>query len=171
MTRRAVEALREYEETNLFLRALIRELGFKTSVVTYDRNERFAGASKYSLLLMIRLAIEGVTSFSIRPLRIATIVGLCISIFSIVLIIWALYLRLALREALPGWASIVIPIYFIGGVQLLCFGIMGEYIGKIYLETKRRPRAHLVEFLESWVPEPKTRDYSGPSQAGPDEVQ
>ena len=170
MTRRAVEALRQYEETNLFLRALIPELGFKTSVVTYDRNERFAGTSKYSLSMMMGLAIEGVTSFSIRPLRIATIVGLCISVFSIVLTIWASYLKLVLSEAIPGWASIVIPIYFIGGVQLLCFGIMGEYIGKIYLETKRRPRAHLAEILEPWVQEPKRGDRSGPGQAGPDEL-
>jgi polyisoprenyl-phosphate glycosyltransferase len=169
MSRRAVEALRQYEETNLFLRALIPELGFKTSVVAYDRDERFAGSSKYSLSMMIRLAIEGVTSFSIQPLRIATVVGLCISIFSIFLTIWALYLRLVLREAIPGWASIVIPIYFIGGVQLLCLGIMGEYIGKIYLETKRRPRAHLAECLEPWAGEPRRENRSGPSQAGADE--
>ena len=172
MTRRAVEALRQYEERNLFLRALIPELGFKTSIVAYDRNERFAGTSKYSLSMMTRLALEGVTSFSIRPLRIATIAGLCISILSIVLTIWASYFKLVLNKAIPGWASIVIPIYFIGGVQLLCLGIMGEYIGKIYMETKRRPRAHLAEFLApGGLTGTQTRDCSRTSQAGSDEPQ
>jgi polyisoprenyl-phosphate glycosyltransferase len=151
MTRRAVEALRQYEETNLFLRALIPQLGFNTSVVAYDRHERFAGTSKYPLGKMLALAIDGVTSFSTRPLRIATIVGSCISFVSLVLAIWALYLKLTMT-AIPGWASTVIPIYLISGIQLLCIGIMGEYIGKIYLETKRRPRAHIAEVLEPGAP-------------------
>jgi polyisoprenyl-phosphate glycosyltransferase len=148
MTRRAVEALRQYGETNLFLRALIPQLGFKTSIVTYDRNERFAGTSKYSVPKVVGLAIDGVTSFSTRPLRIATIAGSCISVLSVALTLWALYLKLVLNVAIPGWASIVVPIYLISGVQLVCVGIMGEYIGKMYLETKRRPRAHIAEMLE-----------------------
>ena len=147
MTRRAVEALRQYQETNLFLRALIPLLGFNTTIVTYDRNERYAGVSKYSLPKMLALAIDGVTSFSIRPLRIATFAGLGISFFSVALALWALYTRLVLKTGVPGWASTVIPIYLISGVQLLCIGIMGEYIGKIYLETKRRPRSHIAVLL------------------------
>jgi glycosyltransferase involved in cell wall biosynthesis len=148
MTRRAVEALRQYQETNLFLRALIPLLGFNTTIVTYDRHERYAGVSKYSVRKMLALAIDGVTSFSTRPLRIATLAGIGISFFSIALTLWALYTRLVLKTGVPGWASTVIPIYLISGVQLLCIGIMGEYIGKMYLETKRRPRAHVAEMLE-----------------------
>ena len=148
MTRRAVEALRQYQETNLFLRALIPLLGFNTTIVTYDRHERYAGVSKYSLPKMLALAIDGVTSFSIRPLRIATFAGLGISFFSVALALWALYTRLVLKTGVPGWASTVIPIYLISGVQLLCIGIMGEYIGKIYLETKRRPRSHIAVLLD-----------------------
>jgi polyisoprenyl-phosphate glycosyltransferase len=153
MTRRAVEALRQYGETNLFLRALIPQLGFKTSIVIYDRNKRFAGTSKYSVRKMVGLAIDGVTSFSTQPLRIATIAGASISVLSVALTLWALYLRLVLNVAIPGWASIVVPIYLISGVQLLCVGIMGEYISKMYLETKRRPRAHIAEILEPRGPE------------------
>jgi glycosyltransferase involved in cell wall biosynthesis len=153
MTRRAVDALRQYEESNLFLRALIPQLGFKTSIVTYERNERFAGTSKYSLRKMLALAIDGVTSFSTQPLRIATILGLCISFVALILTLWALFSTLVLRAAIPGWASTVVPIYLISGVQLLCIGIMGEYLGKIYLETKRRPRAHVAEMLESRAPD------------------
>jgi glycosyltransferase involved in cell wall biosynthesis len=148
MTRRAVEALRQYQETNLFLRALIPLLGFNTTIVTYDRHERYAGVSKYSLPKMLALAIDGVTSFSIRPLRIATFAGLGISFFSVALALWALYTRLVMKTGVPGWASTVIPIYLISGVQLLCIGIMGEYIGKIYLETKRRPRSHIAVMLD-----------------------
>jgi polyisoprenyl-phosphate glycosyltransferase len=148
MTRRAVEALRQYQETNLFLRALIPLLGFNTTIVMYDRHERYAGVSKYSLPKMLALAIDGVTSFSTRPLRIATFAGLGISFFSVALALWALYTRLFLKTGVPGWASTVIPIYLISGVQLLCIGIMGEYIGKIYLETKRRPRSHVAVMLD-----------------------
>jgi polyisoprenyl-phosphate glycosyltransferase len=153
MTRRAVEALRQYQETNLFLRALIPLLGFNTRVVTYDRHERYAGVSKYSVRKMLALAIDGVTSFSTRPLRIATFAGIGISFLSIALALWALYERLVLKIGVPGWASTVIPIYLISGVQLLCIGIMGEYIGKMYLETKRRPRAHIAEILKPRGPE------------------
>ena len=154
MTRRAVEALREYQETNLFLRALIPQLGFKTSIVTYDRHERFAGTSKYSIGKMVALAIDGVTSFSTQPLRIATIAGSIISLLSLCLTFWALYLSLVLKATIPGWASTVVPIYLISGVQLLCIGIVGEYVGKIYLETKRRPRAHIAKVLEPGAPDP-----------------
>ena len=153
MTRRAVEALREYEETNVFLRALIPLLGFRTAIVTYKRADRFAGASKYPVGKMLALALEGVTSFSNRPLRMVTILGFFVSILASILVVWAIIASVVLKETIPGWASTVIPIYLICGVQLFCVGIIGEYIGKIYLETKRRPRSHIAERLEAGGPQ------------------
>ncbi len=151
MTRRVIEALRQYQETNLFLRALIPQLGFKTGIVTYARAERFAGTSKYPFRKMLALALEGVTSFSTRPLRLVTCIGFLTSVFALVLTLWALCAALVFRVAIPGWASTVIPIYLICGVQILSLGILGEYIGKIYLETKRRPLFHVAEHLQPAV--------------------
>lgn len=148
MSRRAIEALRKYDEVNLFLRALIPQLGFPTSLVFYERAERFAGSSKYPLKKMLALAFEGVTSFSTRPLRLVTLLGTLISGVALVLSIWALVVTLVMRATIPGWASTVVPIYLISGVQLLCIGVIGEYVGKIYLETKRRPRFHISDVLE-----------------------
>ena len=147
MTRRAIEALRQYGETNLFLRALIPQLGFATQVVTYDRGERFAGTSKYPVRKMLALALEGVTSFSTRPLRLITALGCVMSVFSLALTIWALVSWFVFAATVPGWASTVVPIYLVCGVQLLSLGVIGEYVGKIYLETKRRPRSHVAETL------------------------
>lgn len=144
MSRRAIEALRQYDESNLFLRALIPQLGFKTGTVLYERNPRFAGESKYPLKKMLSLAFEGITSFSTRPLRFVTMMGSCISILALGLTLWALFQSLVMEATIPGWASTVVPIYLICGVQLLCVGIIGEYVGKIYLETKRRPRFHVA---------------------------
>lgn len=148
MGRRAVEALREYGESNLFLRALIPQLGFGTRIVTYERAERFAGVSKYPLRKMLALAVEGVTSFSTRPLRLVTVLGVATSVFALALTVWALVVTLVFKAAVPGWASVVIPVYLVCGVQLLSLGVIGEYVGKIYLETKRRPRFHVAERLE-----------------------
>ena len=148
MTKRAIEALREYTETNVFLRALIPQLGFRTAIVTYERAERFAGASKYPIGKMLALAFEGITSFSNKPLRMVTILGFAVSILASMLVVWAVFAAAVLKETIPGWASTVIPIYLISGVQLLCIGIIGEYVGKIYLETKRRPRSHIAEMLK-----------------------
>ena len=139
LSRRSIEALRQYSESNLFLRALVMEIGFKAAVVSYDRAPRFAGSSKYTLRKMIALALNGVTSFSTMPLRLITLIGFVVSFFSFVMGAWAL-LAAFFSVVVPGWASTVIPIYLICGVQLICLGIMGEYIGKIYHETKRRPR-------------------------------
>lgn len=139
LSRRAIEALRQYGESNLFLRALIMEIGFKAAIVSYDRAPRFAGSSKYPLRKMIALALNGVTSFSTMPLRLITALGFVVSLASFVMGAWAL-LAAFFAFVVPGWASTVIPIYLICGVQLICLGIMGEYIGKIYHETKRRPR-------------------------------
>lgn len=138
--RRAVEALRQYGEVNMFLRGIVPLLGFRTAVVKYDRAERFAGESKYPLRKMLAFAVEGLTSFSIVPLRLITLLGFLVSGFSFAMILFILWGRLVLNAAIPGWASSVVPIYFLGGIQLLCVGILGEYVAKIYLETKRRPR-------------------------------
>jgi glycosyltransferase involved in cell wall biosynthesis len=147
LTRRAIDALSEYKETNLFLRALIPQLGFQTSIVTYERSERFAGVTKYSLRKMLRLAVEGVTSFSTRPLQIVTLIGGLASLMAIGLTVWALLATLVFRHVIPGWASTVIPIYLVCSVQLLSLGVIGEYVGKIYLEAKQRPRYLIAEIL------------------------
>jgi len=140
MGRRAVDALREFSEVNLFLRGVIPLLGFPTARVYYDRVERFAGVSKYPLRRMVSLALDGVTSFSVTPLRIISALGLTICILSTGMVAWVLYGHFAMDTTVPGWASSVLPIYFLGGVQLLSIGVVGEYVAKIYLETKRRPR-------------------------------
>ncbi len=140
MSRRAIEALRAFDEVNLFLRGIIPQLGFATSEVYYDRSERFAGESKYPLAKMLALAWQGITSFSALPLRIITATGVLVSFGSFAVTLWAIWVRLFNPDAVPGWASTVLPIYFLGGIQLLCIGIIGEYLAKIYMETKRRPR-------------------------------
>ena len=144
MSRRAIEALRGFHETNLFLRGLVMQLGFRREIVPYARAGRVAGRSKYSLGKMLGLALEGVTAFSVMPLRYITILGFMISFASFLLGVWAFAGVLFFRNTVSGWASTVIPIYLICGVQMICLGVMGEYVGKIYLETKRRPR-FLVE--------------------------
>jgi glycosyltransferase involved in cell wall biosynthesis len=140
MSRRAIEALREYREVNLYLRGIVPMLGFKTATVAYKRGERFAGESKYSLRKLASLAFQGITSFSAAPLRLITALGLLVCAGSFALVIWALSIRLFTDQVVPGWASTVVPIYFLGGVQLLCIGVIGEYLAKIYLEVKDRPR-------------------------------
>jgi len=147
MSRRTIDALREYREVNLFLRGMVPLLGFRHSTVEYDRAERFAGESKYPLGKMLSLAWQGITSFSTSPLRLITTIGFIISAVSIGLATWAMFMRVFTSEALPGWASTVIPMYFLGGVQLLSLGVIGEYVAKIYTETKDRPRFH-VDRLE-----------------------
>ncbi len=145
MSRRAVEALRGHAESNIFLRGLIPQLGFPSTVVEYVRSPRFAGETKYPLTKMIGLAWQGVTSFSTAPLRLITGLGILVSILSLGMGIWALFVRLFTEQAVPGWASIVIPIFLISGVQLLSLGIIGEYLAKVFTETKRRP----LYFVES----------------------
>ena len=139
MSRRAVEALRDFPEGNVFLRGLVPQLGFQSAQVEYDRSERFAGESKYPLRKMLALAWQGVTSFSAAPLRAITSLGLLVSLLSLGMGGWALYVRVFSSEAVPGWASIVIPLFLLSGVQLLSLGVIGEYLAKIFLETKRRP--------------------------------
>ena len=139
MSRRAIEALRSFPETNLFLRGLIPQLGFRSAQVNYARSERFAGESKYPLGKMLALAWQGVTSFSAAPLRAITALGILVSLASTAMGFWALWVRLFSDSALPGWASIVIPVFFLSGVQLLSLGVIGEYIAKLFIETKQRP--------------------------------
>lgn len=143
MSRRALDSLGEYRESNLFLRGMVRLLGYPNSVVEYDRAERFAGESKYPLKKMLSFAWQGITSFSTYPLRLITTIGTIISMISLALAAWALLTRFFKPEVLPGWASTVIPMYFLGGVQLLSLGVIGEYVAKIYTETKDRPRFHV----------------------------
>ena len=140
MSRRALDALHNFREVNLFLRGIIPLLGFRTAVVTYDRLSRFAGESKYPLLKMVRLALEGIFSFSTVPLQWITVMGAAFAIASIGFGLWALAVRVFTDLAVPGWASTVIPMYFLGGLQLLALGIIGGYLSRIYSESKQRPR-------------------------------
>jgi polyisoprenyl-phosphate glycosyltransferase len=144
LSRCVVEALRQYDERNLFLRGIIPTLGFKSANVYYQRQKRFAGQSKYPLSKMLTLALEGITSFTPVPLHIITGLGMLVSVISAFLGLWAVAVRLFTDMAVPGWASIVVPIYFLGGLQLLGIGVLGEYLSKIYMEVKRRPR-YIIE--------------------------
>lgn len=147
MSRRALESLREFGEVNLFLRGVIPSIGFPLSTVSYGRRQRSAGKSKYSLRKMLSLAANGITSFSVVPLRIISALGILIFVVSLTLSAWVAWVRLASPEVVPGWASSVLPMYFLGGVQLLSIGILGEYVAKIYMETKRRPRYVIEKVL------------------------
>jgi len=138
--RRAIDALSQFGEVNVFLRGLIPQLGFATAIVYYERAERFAGRSKYPARKMLSLAWNGITSFSAVPLRLITGMGFLISLGSLAVAAWAIYVRLFTLAAVPGWASTVVPMYLLGGIQLLSLGIIGEYLAKIYMESKHRPR-------------------------------
>lgn len=157
MSRRAVESLRSYDETHLFLRGLVPQLGYKGSIVEFDRAERFAGESKYPLTKMLSLAWQGVTSFSAYPLRLITGAGMVISLLSLAMAFWAIATRLFTNQALPGWASTVIPMYFLGGVQLLSLGIIGEYVAKIFESSKNRPRFHVESLRGKAFPDEARR--------------
>ncbi|MBR6459583.1 MAG: glycosyltransferase family 2 protein [Actinomycetaceae bacterium] len=151
MSKKALEALAEYSEVNLFLRGLVPHLGLPSSEVTYARRERLEGKTHYPLRKMLHLAFDGITSFSVRPIRLIIGFGFLVSLFSLALIIWALVVHFA-GHTVPGWSSNLILIAFFGGLQILAIGIIGEYIGKIYLEVKERPRyfvANRVGFEES----------------------
>ncbi len=147
LSRRALESLKQYTEVNLFIRGIVPLIGFRSTTVYYDRAERFAGESKYPLKKMLALAIDGVTSFSAFPLRLIASLGMLVSFGSIAMVAWVLWIKLFTTQAIPGWASSVIPIYFLGGIQLLSIGVLGEYVAKIYFETKRRPRYFIEEAL------------------------
>ncbi|HOJ48331.1 MAG TPA: glycosyltransferase family 2 protein [Bacillota bacterium] len=146
MSKRALYALAEYKEVNLFLRGIVPMLGFKSDIVTYARSERFAGESKYPLKKMLAFAMEGITSLSVRPIRMITGLGIGIFLISIIMLIYSL-VRFFSGQTIAGWASIAVSVWAIGGLLLLSVGIVGEYIGKIYLETKERPRYIIESFL------------------------
>lgn len=148
MSRRALDALLEYDESNLFLRGIVREVGFPSTIVEYERQAREAGESKYPLRKMLSFAWNGITAFSAVPLRAITVVGLLSSLISFCIIAWVLVTRLFTDDAAPGWASILLPLLFIGSVQLLCLGVIGEYISKLYTESKRRPKYHISSIVK-----------------------
>jgi len=143
MSRRALHALSQYRESNLFLRGIIPELGFPSAVVTYARKEREAGESKYTLSKMLKLAFDGITSFSVRPIRMLSALGVLTLLVAVVMGVYTL-VRHFTGNTVSGWSSLMISIWFLGGLNLLALGIVGEYIGKIYGEVKQRPR-YLVE--------------------------
>ncbi len=146
MSKKALEALSEYKEVNLYLRGMVSLVGLKSTCVYYDRFPRMAGKSKYPLGKMIALALNGITSFSVKPIRIITAVGFVIAVISFVGVMWSVIARLT-GNAVNGWASTVSIICFLGGIQILSIGVIGEYIGKIYLEAKHRPRYAVDETL------------------------
>jgi len=138
MSRRVMDALKGFEEVNLYLRGMIPLVGFKHTSVFYDRGARFAGESKYNFRKMFSFAWDGLTSLSVKPLHFVTLLGIAVFFLSVVMTIYAL-ISAVFYNTVSGWASTVIPIYFLGGIQLLCVGLIGEYVGKIYKEVKQRP--------------------------------
>ena len=148
MSKRALGGLSRFKEVNLFLRGIIPLIGFKSSIVLYERNERFAGESKYPLKKMLSFAFDGITSFSVKPIRMITAIGSIIFVISALFFIYSLSMKF-LGKTIVGWTSIVCSIWMIGGIQLLCLGVIGEYIGKIYNEVKARPKY----IIEKKIPE------------------
>jgi len=145
-SRRVNEELKNFSETNLYLRGIFPLLGFNTAMVYYDRKERMAGVTKYPFRKMVSLALEGITSFSTVPLRIITFIGFLVFIICLFLMGYVL-LAYIQGKTIAGWVSTVLPFYFLGGIQILCIGVLGEYLGKIYKEVKRRPRFIIDERL------------------------
>lgn len=146
MSRRALDALEQFGEVNLFLRGMVTLLGFKTGTVEYERGERFAGESKYPLKKMLSFAWDGITSFSVKPIKIITGLGIFICFASVAGLIYTLVSYL-IGHTVEGWTSMMMSIWLLGGIQLLSLGIIGEYVGKIYSETKARPRYIIEEYL------------------------
>lgn len=143
MSKRSLEALVSFPERNLFLRGMVCLLGYSTASVYYDRKERFAGESKYPFTKMLNFALDGITSFSVKPLRLITISGLLFMLVAFVAIIYAIS-EFIIGDVIPGWTSLLVSVWFIGGAILTAVGVIGEYVGKIYKEVKRRPR-YLIE--------------------------
>jgi glycosyltransferase involved in cell wall biosynthesis len=140
ISKKALLIFLDFKEYNLFLRAMFPKVGLKSSIVKYARKERLAGETKYPIKKMLSFAWDGISSFSVVPLRMITAAGFIIFLISLMMIFWVIYVKLFTANAIAGWASTVIPIYFIGGIMLISIGIVGEYVGKIYLEVKNRPR-------------------------------
>ena len=148
MSKRALEGLAEFKEVNLFLRGIVPEIGYKSGIVEYERAERFAGESKYPLKKMLSFAFDGITSLSIKPIRFIMDLGFLISFVSVIALIWSICVKIwGSSEA--GWASIMASIWLIGGIELLSIGVIGEYVGKMYKETKHRPRFIIESVLNN----------------------
>lgn len=146
LSSRALTGLAEFKEVNLFLRGLVPLVGYKSDVVYYERHERFAGESKYPLKKMLAFAIEGITSLSIKPIRLVTTLGAFVCLLSLIPLFYSLIQWLN-GNTIQGWTTLILSIWTLGGIQILCIGVIGEYIGKIYLETKNRPRFTIEAFL------------------------
>ncbi|MEF9972502.1 MAG: glycosyltransferase family 2 protein [Clostridia bacterium] len=147
LSRKALDALSEYGEVNLFLRGMVPLLGFKHTEVTYERGERFAGESKYPFKKMVAFAVEGITSFSVKPIRWVVLLGALFALMGVGMALYAIIAH-ALGQAVAGWASIMVSLWVIGGVQLMALGLIGEYVGKLYTEVKHRPRYIVENYLE-----------------------
>ena len=160
MSNRALNALAQFGEVNLFLRGLAPLVGFKSDVVTYDRSERFAGESKYPFKKMLAFAIDGITSFSVKPLRLITSVGLGVFVISLFMLLYTLISWIT-GKTVVGWTSTLASIWMIGGIQLLSLGIIGEYVGKIYNETKHRPRFIIERYLNDAGDDPVVDETRG----------
>lgn len=146
MSKRALEGLSEFKEVNLFLRGLVPMIGYKSSVVEYERHERFAGESKYPLKKMISFALDGITSLSVKPIGLITGLGVFIFFVSLIVLVYSLVMKLT-GNTVSGWTSLTASIWMLGGIQLLSLGVIGEYVGKIYNETKQRPRFIIADTL------------------------
>lgn len=147
MSKKALHGLAEFQEANLFLRGLVPMIGYKSTTVTYVRHERFAGKSKYPFTKMLSFAFDGITSLSIRPIRMIANLGIIISVVSLLFFIWSITTHY-FGYTVDGWTSILASIWLVGGLEMLSLGVIGEYIGKIYNETKRRPRYIIEEYLD-----------------------
>lgn len=148
MSRRALEELSRYKEVNLFLRGIVPLIGLKTDIVKYKRSERFAGESKYPFKKMVNFAVDGITSFSVKPIRFVFLLGLIVSVIAFLVLVYALIVKL-IGNAVSGWTFIICSIWLLGGLQMIALGMIGEYIGKIYFEVKRRPRYIIERIKES----------------------
>lgn len=146
MSKRAVEQLCRYKERNLFLRGIVPLVGYRTDTVYYDRSARLAGESKYPFSKMLNFAIDGITSFSVKPLRLIVALGIAMVIMSLAIFVYVLT-AYAQDNVVPGWSSLMISIWFVGGCTLISLGVVGEYIGKIYIEVKERPQYNIEELL------------------------
>lgn len=147
MSKRALDGLAEFEEVNLFLRGMVPLVGYQSTTVSYERAERFAGESKYPLKKMLSFAFDGITSFSIKPIRFILFLGMFIFLSSLIILIYAL-IRYFQGAVILGWTSLIVSIWALGGLQLLAIGVIGEYIGKVYMETKKRPRFIIETYLK-----------------------
>ncbi|MCP8967369.1 glycosyltransferase family 2 protein [Ectobacillus ponti] len=160
LSRRALQALSCYEERNLFLRGIIPLLGFRSAIVPYERKERLAGESKYPLRKMLSFAFDGITSFSVTPIRLVTLLGFCICLCSLLLGGYSV-LQQFIGSTVPGWTSLMLSIWMLGGAQLMGIGLIGEYVGKMYKEAKRRPRFHIE--ASSYAQKMELQEWMAPS--------